>query len=555
MTDPAPADVVVDVAPTPPPLPDAGDPGQPLPQPEDQADHIDQSHLFGAALFGDAPAGQIMPVPVVAIGGAVVASGPDSSLSKPMVVDGLSVSWGRQEVMAQPDPATASLTCFDPSSTWPLTTDLRGRLVVISWQATRPSDGSLQTTAMFVGRITSAKLRRKTVVNSDGTKVHGLLVALTAASILNDLANRVPAEDWPDETMDARRARIATYAASVCTGGVTIRGYWKTPHVAPVALADQVSVLDHLLRLYESAGPDRMTFLPWSQQAIQLERRDMPAWRTTGSLHWNVAGEGTARDGKGAYAWSVAVGPYDGGMNGANHYLDGDSIEYPEDSTLSKDATGMITRVDVSHPDGAAANAMRVETTLCATIDPTIDETLMGVRTARLDSSVNWNSYAQQASSDLAFMAAREAAGWRTDPITIRTKMSNVAGFDYWSQAGLVLAGAEVLAFVFIQRSWFAQLGIRPCFALIGGTIRYRSGEWQAECELAPVNTLPAAQHAISWSEIDDGSSTYELQWWDEDNPRGLHESLTYEDIGFVGYGLGMTTVPADTGWDGVYPK
>lgn len=553
-TAPAGAAGPPDVAPAPPAKAGDGDPGRPLPQPEDQGEHVDSAHLFGASLFGDAPAAGIMPVPVVAIGGAVVASGPDSSLTQPLVVDGLRVSWGRSEIMDQPDPATATLTCLDPSSTWPLTTDLRGRLVVLSWQATRPSDNSTQTTAFFVGRITKAKLTRKTITRPDGSKAHGLLIALTAASILNDLANIVPAEAWPDETMDARRGRIATYAANVCTAGVTIRGYWKAPHVAPIAAADQVSILDHLLSLYESSGPDRMTFLPWNRQAIQLERRDHPGYRTLGALHWNVAGEGTARDGKGAYAWSVAQVAYDGGLPGANHYLDGVTIEYPEDSALSKEVTGMVTRVDVSHPDGGAGNASRVETTLCSTIDPAINETAMGVRAARLESNVNWNAYAVTASSDLAYMAAREASGWRPDPITIRTKAANVNGFDYWLQAALVLAGAEVTSWVFLQRSWFAQLGIRPCFGLIGGTITYKSGEWRSECELAPVNTLPMPQHAISWSEIDDGSSTYQLEWWDEDNPRGLHESLTYEDIGFVGMGLGVTATPADTGWDAIYP-
>lgn len=534
-------------APTPPP---AGtlEVGLPLPLPEDQEAHVDVAHLFAAPLFGDAAADSVRPVPVVAIGGAVVASGPDSSLTKPLVVDGLSITWGRSDVMDQPDPQTASLTCFDPSSTWPLTEDLRGRLLTISWQATRPTDHSVQTVAIFVGRITSAKLRRKTVVKDDGTKIHGLLLAITAASILNDLANIIPAEDWPDETMEARRARIAGYAANVCAGGVFIRGYWKVPHVAPVPIAEQVSILDHLMRLYESSGPDRMTFAPWIQQAAQLERRDYSQARATAQLWRNAAGEGTARDARGVYARSLGTPAVDGGTIGAPMYLDGATIEYPDDAGLTKDSTTMITRVDVSHPDQANANAIRVETTLCSSIDPKIDELAMGVRTARLDSSVNWNSYAQRASLDLAYMAAREGAGWRPDPITIRS----VDGFDSYDQMRYLLTGGEIITYWFIQRSWFAQLGIRPCFALIGGTITYRSGEWRSECELAPINTLPARQHAISWSEIDDGSATYEVQWWDGDNPRGLHESLTYEDIGFIGLGLGMTTVPADTGWDAI---
>lgn len=538
--------------PPPPPPPGDGDPGRPLPQPEEQEAHIEDAHTFSAPLFGDAPAGGWMPSPVVRIGAGVVASAPDSSLSKPLVVDGLSVSWGRSSVMDQPDPATATLTCFDPTAAWPLTTDLRGQLVTLSWLFDGP--GYLPS-AFFVGRITGAKLTRKTVVKEDGTKVHGLLIALTAASILNDLANRIPAESWPDEDMGSRRARIASYAANVCTGGVVIRNYWATPHVAPVDISEQVSILDHLMSLYESSGPDRMTFIPWQQLSMFVGRRDYPGIRTLAALHWNVAGEGTARDGRGAYAWTIAFPSAENGMSTTNLYLDGAAIEYPDNSSLTKDVTAMITRVDVSHPDAANANQTRVETALVSSVNPAVDELSVGVRTARLDSSVNWNAFAAQAASDLAYMAAREAAGWRPDPITIRTKSSTFYGFDSFQLAGYALVGGEVASTWFIQRSWFAQLGIRPIFAIIGGAIRYQSGEWIVDAELAPVNTLPAKQHAISWSEIDDGSSTYELQWWDDDNPRGLHESLTYEDIGFVGMGLGMTTVPADTyGWDQTYP-
>jgi hypothetical protein len=526
----------------------------PLPQPEDQDAHVDVAHTFSAPLFGDAPAGGWMPTPVVQIGGSTVASAPDSSLTQPLVVDGLSVPWGRSAVMDQPDPATASLTCFDPSSTWPLTTDLRGRLIVISWQITNPA-GQLVTVPIFVGRITRAQLRRKTVRRDDGSKVHGLLIALSAGSILNDLANRIPAETWPDESMGARRARIAGFTTNVCTGGVIMRDYWANANVGPVTIDQQVSILDHLLSLYRSSGPDRLTFIPWSQTVNFVQRRDSPVTRSLGQLFWNVAGEGTARDGKGAYAQTRSFAGRDNGMAEVSLYLDGASIEYADDATLTRDITTMITRVEVSHPDQAAGNATRVETQLVSTVDPAVDETVMGVRTARLDSIVNYNNYAQTAASDLAFMAAREAAGWQPDPITIRTKSDTVHGFDSFTQLQYVLLGGEVQSSFFIQRSWFAQLGIRPVFGVIGGVISYRSGEWRAQCNLAPVNTLPTAQHAIAWDEIDDGSATYQLEWHDDEHPRGLHESLTYEDIGFVGLGLGVTGSPATNAtWDEVYP-
>jgi hypothetical protein len=525
----------------------------PLPQPDEHAEHIDDAHLFGAALFGAAAPAGIHPTPVVAIGGVDVASAPDSSLTYPMVVDGLRVAWGRSEALAQPDPASASLRVFDPTSKWPIGRELIGQLVTMRWVATKPGDPAPTSQVFFVGRITSVKLTRKTVRRSDGVRVPGLLVALSAASLLTDLANITPAVAWPEETLGDRATRIAAAASNVVTS-VVVQGYWKTPHVQPFAAADQVSLLEHLLSLYQSSGPSRFSYLPNTQTAQHIGRRDFPTSAAWANLTWNVAGEGTARDGKGAYAISLASGGVDGGLSAVPLYVDGDMIEYAESAALTKDVASRITRVEVAHKDGGASYADVVETQLVSAIDPAVNETTMGVRTARLDSTLVWNAYAATSASDLGYMVAREAAGWRADPITIRTGLSDAGGFETWSQMVHCLTGAEAASTVFLQRSWFAQLGIRPVFGFIGGVIAYVGGEWRCEYQLLPVSTLPALQHAISWSEIDNCSTTYELQWWDDDNPRGLHESLTYEDVAFVGRGLGVTVAPADSGWDRVYP-
>lgn len=546
-TPPAPADPQPATAPTPPPMPPL-DPGTSLPQPPDPPqDQAGRPHLFGAA----AP-GIITATPGLIVAGVTIDTTPNASLTHLVVLDGASLTWGRQQVMDQPDPAVASLALFDPTATWATKSDLIGQPVTLFYTANKPGVGVVQT-PMFLGRITTAKLTRKDVTRADGTIIHGQEVTLTASSILNDLANIIPAEAWPEETMDARRARIQTYSVNAgVLSSITIRGYWKTPNAQPYAVNEQVSILAHLVNLYNSTGPDRFTFLPATTAAIQLERRDFYSARTVSSLHWNAAGEGTPRDGKGAYAWSLAMPAYDGGMAGVHLYLDAETIEYDDAAGLSKDITTKLTRILLTHPDGSQAQPYPSLTVVQPV--PGANEALIGVRSASQASTTTWNAYGAQAASDLGYMAAREASGWRADPFTVRSSL-NGGGFDTWDQLATLLAGAEVISYWFLQRSWFAQLGIRPCFAIIGGTITYTNGEWVCVCQFAPVNTLPMPQHAISWSEIDDGSATYQLEWHDGDDPHGLHESLTYEDIGFVGFGLGMTAVPTDTyGWDVTYP-
>jgi hypothetical protein len=62
--------------------------------------------------------------------------------------------------------------------------------------------------------------------------------------------------------------------------------------------------------------------------------------------------------------------------------------------------------------------------------------------------------------------------------------------------------------------------------------------------------TTTLAQHPLAWDEVDDGTAGNTLRWYDDDQPDGMHESVTYEDLGHVGLGLGATTVPPNRGWD-----
>jgi hypothetical protein len=502
--------------------------------------------LAAGVVLRTAAAAAIDPVPVVTLSGADIAAG--ATTGGPVALDDLSVTWGRDQIMDQPTPATAGVALFLPDPTWAAGRELIGEPLNLSFTATKPGTGPVRQ-VFFRGRVTSADLARRSVSNTDGTTTHGAVLTLGASSLLTDLGNRVPFEAWPEETMDARRARIAAYTTAVASS-VTIRDYWQPAHVGPVAATDQPSVLDSLTGLYESSSPDRMTYLPDDQRVYFVGRREISA-RTLAQIWWNVAGEGTARDGKGAYIRARTI---PAGLIGANslagppQYVDAAAADYQ--GSLVKDITSRITRVEVAHQDSLStptAFADRVETALVAGTN----EATQGVRAARLDSQICWNNYAQTQASDLASMVGREGAGWATEAITYRADLAG--GFESFDQAAaLLLTGAESSSMVFLARSWFPQLGIRPVLGLIGGQIGYTGG-WRVEGTFQPVSSADNAMHAMSWDEIDDGSTTYQLEWHDEDHPRGLHESVTYEDIGFCGLGLGVVTTPADQGWDQVY--
>lgn len=501
------------------------------------------------------------PVPVVTIGGVDVATGlgqtqvrpprppavpgqptPDPTNTGPLsatliVMDGTTVTWGREDVFEQPDPATGTLVLFDGSGSWGTSLDLRGQSVVLSWTGTPPEGGAPVREAYFRGRVGSpVRIVRHTVQLADGTLVDGSLITLPLVSILLDLANVVPAVDWPAETMEARRVRIAADAAAVLPGGITIRDFWKTPQVAPVAAAQQVSLLDHLVALYDSSGADRMSYLPNEQRVVNKERLDYPASRGPSRLWWDPpsAAASPVRAGRGIYA-TAGSGP--------DYYLDSRDLLYDPGDGITQPAR--ITRVQVTHPDAGNGYASR---TTARTVAGT-NEVRDGIRTASLESLVAWNPYADTAAGDLAELAGKEGAAWRLEPLRFS---SADAGFHSVAQARALLRGAEIQQLLFLERSWLPRYGLRPVFGVLGGAITYAEGSWELELNVSPMTAAPR-QHAITWEEIDDGSTSYQVEWWDDDNPRGMHESLTLEDLGFVSSGL-VGPMGPDTGWDEYLP-
>lgn len=475
--------------------------------------------------------------PFVTLAGVDLAS--SLADTDPIALDDLAVTWGRSEPLDQPTPATATVRLLDRTGRWATGRDLIGQPLLLGWDYALPGFTTTRT-VFFRGRVTGVDLQPRSESNAAG----GLLLTLAASSVLTDLANLVPFADWPEETVAARAARLAALAAGPVSS-VTVRTFWQTPNAVPVAAADQPSVLDSLTGLYSSTGPDRMTYFPDDRRIFFLNRRAY-AGRSLALLTWHPSGDPQphSRENTGAYIITTGVPATENGLSATGHWVDAAAIEYG--NTMSKSIGNRITRIEVAHKDAGAAFADRVETSLV----PGTDEVSQGVRATRLDSVIGWNNFAQTSASDLAAMMGAEGAGWSIGTLTVRADAAG--GFDYVQQATqLLLAGAEQPHMFFLQRSWFATVGIRPVFGIIGGTIRYAGG-WQVDMDLLPAATGDP-QHAIAWDEIDDGSATYQLEWHDAEHPRGLHESVTYEDIGFVGRGLGMTATPADRGFDQVY--
>lgn len=472
-----------------------------------------------------------LPVPVVTIAGVDVASGPGSGGL--MVVDGLSMTWGRDDLFEQPTPATARLVLFDPTATWATSVDRRGHAVTLSWAGDVPGAGPVRV-VFFRGRLGTPTVSRKKV-RINGETIKGALVELPLTSVVLDLANQKPTVDWPDETVAARRDRLAALSAATLPGGIEIRDYWLAPHMAPVAAKDQRDLLGHIMDLYDSTGVDRGTFRPDLQKFTYTPRRDYGADnRGNGRLFKDPVG--ADRYGQGAYVRGI-------GNTVTMPYLDAQALSHDGNIVMAP----KITRVEHRHPSGSTS-AYAITTYVLPV--PGANELRDGVRAVRLDSQLSWDNYAQTAAEDLVEMSRWEARAWQLQDLTFSTRRTG--GFSDVELATLLLNGWEdYTRLIFIERSEFTALGVIPVFGLMGGTIAFREGHWDLLLKTTSIRS-GLYRHAITFEEIDDGTAGNEVQWWDDDHPNGMHESLTFEDLGFTRAGLGVAAadVGPNTGFD-----
>ena len=485
------------------------------------------------------------PVPTVAINSAPIAPAPPGGdLSGLVALAGLRCTWGTDQPLDQPDPATASVSLLDFTRTWATSTDVIGLPVDLSWTTTFPF-----TRVFFRGRITGVDLDRVNVQRPDGTTVPATRVDLTCSSIEVDLANRFPTEtSWPAESIGARAARIAAYCTGVATS-VNIRAFWATtPQAAAVPDVNRTSIRDLLLQLYNSCGGDRMVYSP-DKQTYEYLVRAQSSNRTLQRLQIGVGGH--PRENLGAWIAPDVNFTATGVDNttAPNLYIDSTHLEY--DEGLSRQASQRITRVSVTSKDAAAADAQVTS----VAVDANANEAIIGQRTVTFDSLHNFNSWAALNASDLLAMATQEGAAWR--PSRIRWDTRRSGGFPLHANVNTLLRGHQVGYAVAINGSWFPAYGIRPVFRITGAVITYEGGPtpgWVVEFDVAGFSTWtttpPTLQHAITFEEVDDGTTANTVCWYDDDNPHGIHQSVTFEDCGYVGRGVGATTIGPDTGWD-----
>lgn len=143
------------------------------------------------------------------IDGIRVADDSIGHATTPAALDELTIRWGRQTTIDQPQPATCSGSILD-SGTGPTRVEDIVALgsSLVAW-AVLDADRRI----VFAGRVTD-------VQTAWDDALDGAVTQVVAADLLADLASRyVGAEPWPAESLSARAARIL---AAVGVGSITV---------------------------------------------------------------------------------------------------------------------------------------------------------------------------------------------------------------------------------------------------------------------------------------------------------------------------------------------
>lgn len=456
----------------------------------------------------------VHPVPTLTVAGVSVATGPAADGSAPPLraIDKLRVPWGRRSLLDQPTPATCTVSVLDTSTgaTFARRTDLKGQPVVIGWTVPGGSSG-----VTFRGRVTDVAV----LPRSAGKP--GFRVTLSCSSREVDAANYTAPEgtSWPAETMSARLARIvALLPAGYFPGGIQMpdRNSVGLTDVAdptkdfadyPAAAASVggQDVLSLLRELWRSLYPVPLLYDPDTDGLLFIRSR----------LH--------AFDGNvgGTIVGQLVPSPAAGGRYVVTPYtylsLSLDSQLVPLAGPLSQPLEAGLTRVEVKYTNPTTGQAA----TAAASVTGAPAETVSGRRTLSVDSILADAGLAGQLAAQWARIAGQVALPALADPITYRPTKSG--GFADENAAAVLLAGRERPAEVYLGRSWVTRLGVRPLFGLIGGVITYAGGEWELQCQTAPVtvdaplatpihNGTAAANRIIKVTDIDRSVAVEDLR-------------------------------------------
>lgn len=210
--------------------------------------------------------------PWVELDGNAVSCKVDELGTRPIVMDGLTVRWGREGYFDEAEPSRCTVRLWDSSAEW--AERIRDSRALGVELAVKWSTGS-RTVTMFRGSVANAHADELDRTDDRGNTVWE--VTLTASDPTAALGNvfPVPGTLSSSHTMEDRKAWLMGLAEY---GGIRIadleyqQGY-RTARCKPVDVGKD-SALDLLGEFYGSMSGDAFSYDPDTNRVVQAERMD-----------------------------------------------------------------------------------------------------------------------------------------------------------------------------------------------------------------------------------------------------------------------------------------
>lgn len=452
------------------------------------------------------------------VDGARYADGqPAEVTTDPFAVSGLTVHWGRDNTVDQPDPATCTFTIHDP----PGGTVRFDNTVALGSSVAVWTELDGQRRVVFAGRITDLR------AEFDDT-AGAAVCEVVAADQLADLANRfVGAEPWPAETLQARAVRILA-AVSLPT---------TTLNVAPRPAALTVSRMD----------VDRQAAAPLLQDLAV----------TGGAVLWSAYNGNTSvpylyfedpatraslyqlKQGLPSLLWAPAVG------TGAGTPLSACMV-LQDPVTWSREVGDLITRATVRWLDQSTTPGTTERS--YALVDAGAEGTL-GARGISISTILTTLADAQ-ALAARTLAAHQPSPSWRTEGLswdlslstddTPATRTLALTLLDNVSRPGYALALTDL--------PYWTPTGAATQLYVEGGEYEFTEGHWVLSLQGAPATGLGGSlsygqtDRSIRYADIDPGVQFLEMIGVGPAGPTGP----AWQDIPTA---TTWSTVPADIDW------
>lgn len=468
------------------------------------------------------------PKPIVRIAGSTVADCVDPESSAPVVIDDISIPWGRDNYLDMPEPATMTVRLLDRAGTW---VDPANRHPVGTRIELLADDGDGDQWHVFRGRIASVGL---TAGPTDPrTRAPSRwIVEITATDLTAVLGNITFPEGtvWPAESAISRANRLRDAGLDTDIEAVYFAPDAVDWQMNETDVSDQ-SLLELIGQFYRSLGTT------WAYNPQDNTLRDMLRLRSGGMR--TMLSNWTSRHR--LYAGNTRYLGADGESDPATIDYQGIGLEgcraIAESDTVDLAPNLDINRLECQWRDYGSGNT---GTEVMSYYDLPDREPWDAVRVFQWDSWLSDGLQIDPVLSEWAWRIMWEGNLPRHPEITLDAREM----FTSTAETRVLLRAGETPSAIYLMGSKFTEVCRHgslpdktvppPTYSAIGGEITYRDG-WLVTLRLQTWWTDNEDAGTVSWSDIEPIGTEWGFGGQPPDVvPNRFNDSITWQDMAAV---------------------